>query len=620
MHPTKRLSTRALIAAIVSVAILAAGAGALAWAAEQPSSEEASRRSIRAGEAEAAIVRTNLTGRMKAALGGAFGGVWFEQSTAQLHVGVTSPDSRRISEAVAAQADLTEIVTETTVGSTWAELQAAQDRWDERLMDLLERGEAATSLVAKRNAVGVELGSLVSPLRRNLLEHQAQAENVNVSVEIAPYPHLRVEPQSRCKEHAKGEAYCDPTLVAGMTFASEPIEEQRVFCTVGPTVIKKNNPTKTYVLTAGHCIDDGKEIGGKWYAYNKEGKSGIKEVGPAVAFLRGGGGVDVGVVEVTTGYWALAETSVPVVPMIAPWDQEEPEPFYVKEEREPSEGMRSCMSGQKTGTTGEPNCGEIIAIGETANVGGVLIENLVEVKAKSAGGDSGAPWYAEEPFNEDPPTGYVEGTHVGQDEETETQLFQPLNISFAKLKEHENIDLELLTTANESRVHTLTAPEGTPIPEATTVEAASEGSTTLDGSLTITCEKSTVKGKVTSKGGNSGPIESLTFSECGTRTVTVLKGGTFTIDFATGPDGTLTSDEAETTVLAHLPFSITTHCIYFTEDTDIGRVTGSASTGTATLHIDSAPIQRRSTDFGCGSTSEWTGSYKFTSPDYLDVD
>ena len=54
---------------------------------------------------EAEIARTGVVGKLEAAMGGAFGGVWFEPSVAQLHVGVTSPASRRQAEGVAAQLD-----------------------------------------------------------------------------------------------------------------------------------------------------------------------------------------------------------------------------------------------------------------------------------------------------------------------------------------------------------------------------------------------------------------------------------------------------------------------------------------------------------------------------------
>jgi hypothetical protein len=183
----------------------------------------------------------------------------------------------------------------------------------------------------------------------------------------------------------------------------------------------------------------------------------------------------------------------------------------------------------------------------------------------------------------------------------------------------------LLALTGSAQATILTSPAGTQLGVGAQIHAASEGHTVLDGSLTVECE-STVTGEIDEIVNEipTGAIDELTFDECtNKRTATVLDPGSFEIHTAEeeSGNGTLTSDGTEVTVLAHLPFSITTHCIFFTENTDIGRVTGSATTeGTATLHIDSAPIERRSTDFGCGSTSEWTGSYEFTSPDFLDIE
>lgn len=611
MNLTKRLGGRvlgALSVAVVVASVAAAGASG-------------SARSHRAGEVEADIVRTNIVGKMKATLGSAFGGVWFEPSTAQLHVGVVSPAARRLAETAAVRAGLPETVTETPVASTWAQLQAAQDRWDERLWDLLERGEAATALDPERSAVEVELGSLVSPLRRTALDLEAESDSVNVSIKTTPHPHLRVEPKARCKEHAKNEAYCDPTLVAGQSFVSDPVTQGGVTperCTTGPAVIKKNfvDPTKTYVLTAGHCIEYAGGVNKKWYAYNTKAEK--KEVGLAIAFLNAE--TDVGVVEVTTSDWAK-QAEIPVEPMIAPWDQEEPEPFRVIKEEAPTVGMRSCMSGQTTGTVEFQNCGEIVTLDQTIEVEGVVTKNLVEVKeAKVTGGDSGGPWYSEAPFKEGL-KGYVEGTTVGEKGATKNPVFQSLATSFAELKKLKGIDLELLTLSNELRVHTLTSPADTAISESTTIEAESESATSLDGTIKVTCNKSTVKGKNTEKGGSSGPVEALTFSECGNNTVTVVKGGTLTIEPTTAPNGTLSSTGAEITVLIHGFLLGTVHCIYATNATDIGTFTGSGTTkGNATLDIDSAVIPQVATDGACGSESTWTGSYKVTAPTYLDMD
>lgn len=77
---------------------------------------------------EAEIARTNVVEKLESNLGGAFGGVWFEPSTAQLHVGVTTLASRRQAEAVAVRTRLAERVEETSVRSTQAELEAAHER------------------------------------------------------------------------------------------------------------------------------------------------------------------------------------------------------------------------------------------------------------------------------------------------------------------------------------------------------------------------------------------------------------------------------------------------------------------------------------------------------------
>jgi hypothetical protein len=180
--------------------------------------------------------------------------------------------------------------------------------------------------------------------------------------------------------------------------------------------------------------------------------------------------------------------------------------------------------------------------------------------------------------------------------------------------------------AGGAQAVTLTSPAGTQLGVGTEIHAVSEGHTVLDGSLTVECE-STVSGEIDAIVNEipTGEIDALTFEECtNKRTVTVLDPGSFEIHTAeegTSGIGTLTSSGAKVTVLAHLPFNITIHCIYTTNETDIGRVTDSANTGgTPKLHIDTAPIERESTDFGCGSTSEWTGSYKFTSPDFLEIE
>lgn len=156
------------------------------------------------------------------------------------------------------------------------------------------------------------------------------------------------------------------------------------------------------------------------------------------------------------------------------------------------------------------------------------------------------------------------------------------------------------------------------------IESEAEGTTTLHPPFgDITCEKSTVAGSISNAGGStetvSGGISSLTFTGCNA-TVTVVQKGSLEIHTKTASadnNGTLTSTGAEVTVEF-----IGTHCIFKTNGTDIGTLTGSATTkGAATLDIE-ATIPRTGGRSGafCGTTAQWTGSYKVTKPSTLNVD
>jgi hypothetical protein len=187
---------------------------------------------------------------------------------------------------------------------------------------------------------------------------------------------------------------------------------------------------------------------------------------------------------------------------------------------------------------------------------------------------------------------------------------------------------------------TCTEPAGTKVmcPVGTKIVFASEGHTVLDSIIgKIECN-STLSGKTGNTGSStetvSGPIEVLEFTGCTTPTVHVLKKGTIEIhtqittiedsggvitevtDGASG-NGTLTWTDAEWTVET---FGF--HCVFGTTNTKIGTVTGSSTTGgNATLDI-SARIPRLTGRSGafCGSSAPWTGSYKITSPVWIDVD
>lgn len=162
----------------------------------------------------------------------------------------------------------------------------------------------------------------------------------------------------------------------------------------------------------------------------------------------------------------------------------------------------------------------------------------------------------------------------------------------------------------------------------TTFDLKSEGKVVFGFGLgKLECE-STVRGQVTNAGGAtstvSGPIENNLpgeplFSECNGVVETVAKGilEIHTQEANANFNGTLTSTGLELTT----EFA-TFHCIFRTNGTDLGTVTGSTGTGgKATVDIK-ATLPRTGGRSGafCGSSVQLTGSYVVESPAFVDVD
>jgi hypothetical protein len=162
----------------------------------------------------------------------------------------------------------------------------------------------------------------------------------------------------------------------------------------------------------------------------------------------------------------------------------------------------------------------------------------------------------------------------------------------------------------------VTSPPGTTYTG--TIHAESEGSTSLDGSfVTVSCGRSTFSTRVNTHGAGVTAIgfsSSLTFSECN-YPVTVQNGGSLELHGSGSGNATATSTSAQ----IEIQTSVGT-CIFTTTFTDIGTLTGSASTkSNATLDIGSAAIPRTGGNFLCGLSATWTGAYRIWSPSNLNV-
>ncbi|HMI81347.1 MAG TPA: hypothetical protein VK480_06120 [Solirubrobacterales bacterium] len=156
------------------------------------------------------------------------------------------------------------------------------------------------------------------------------------------------------------------------------------------------------------------------------------------------------------------------------------------------------------------------------------------------------------------------------------------------------------------------------------IHAESEGTVVIHGPDTAIC-KSTIEGTVNPTGGEGtvgGEVKKLTFEECGSNDVIVQLPGELAIHTqgaSSNGNGTVTS----TVAVIEIKFTqVGLTCIYSTTNTDIGTLTGSRNTGgTAKIDVEAAlPRTGGSGGIFCGSTAQWTASYKITTPDYLDVD
>jgi hypothetical protein len=100
--------------------------------------------------------------------------------------------------------------------------------------------------------------------------------------------------------------------------------------------------------------------------------------------------------------------------------------------------------------------------------------------------------------------------------------------------------------------------------------------------------------------------------------MTVIANGTLEFHVTAGtPDGTVTSSGTELTIEF-----FGTHCIFKTNSTDIGRLTGATTTGAEHATIDlggNLPRTGGRSGAFCGSNLQLTGSYRITTPTNLNV-
>jgi hypothetical protein len=385
------------------------------------------------------VSHTKFLRQLLAWAGNAFAGVWFEAPTAQLHVAVTSHTSKQATELLATRAGVAGNVTVTLVRSTWAQLLAVQRWWDRELAPLFKQEKVETTLDVRRNAVVVILGSSVRVPEQIAIKRAAAAAAVKVLVTVSHEPRLGLTKEAReteCNLFVRRRAYCNKPITPGVRIESEKLVWE---CTAGPLVMPRNDKNRTYLLTAGHCLQKAvrtrrAEVRPKWYAFNKAGERA--EIGRTTEYYNNAT-ADIGAIRVNTpGKWAL-EGNPAVYAVTAEWAKREEKSFPVKgQEGPPMVGAPNCTEGQASGAV----CGTIKAYPVTAGGTAGLVE-WEPTAGNTTVGDSGAPVIKETKGEY-----LVEGVHSGK--RGAFPVYEPIETALAELT---RLKPELVTTANEVR-------------------------------------------------------------------------------------------------------------------------------------------------------------------------
>jgi hypothetical protein len=128
---------------------------------------------------------------------------------------------------------------------------------------------------------------------------------------------------------------------------------------------------------------------------------------------------------------------------------------------------------------------------------------------------------------------------------------------------------------------------------------------------TIECKKSTTSGETSAEEAAeiTGPEGTLTFTECNCE-IKVLHAGTVSTGWISGThNGTQKSTGNETTSQCSTIFG-NVHCIYKTNATDLGTLTG----GNPAKLDANASIPRLATDGLCAEKAVWHAEYEVTAP------
>jgi hypothetical protein len=262
------------------------------------------------------------------------------------------------------------------VAATHTQLAAEQDKLNTALADALQAGEVATAIDPTTNAVVVRVTTDLPAATRTSIEQTVSETSPDARVEGSDDVQASF---GTCVARSGDNAlFCGNPFRGAVTIGAGTL-----VCSAG-FVTLSNSDGKPYVLTAGHCLQDG---GTSTWA-SRDASLVLHDIGARHSYTLGSGG-DYGILTMSTTYWS---TSPYVVYDGASTYNET---YHIYDAGTSYVGMPICASGSRLLGNGHyTDCAYVTALDVTINVGGIVVQHLGEADAcNGINGDSGGPYY-----------------------------------------------------------------------------------------------------------------------------------------------------------------------------------------------------------------------------------
>ncbi|MBO9532665.1 MAG: DNRLRE domain-containing protein [Solirubrobacteraceae bacterium] len=346
-----------------------------------------------------------------------YAGMWFDNDEQKVHVKLLDTSQTSTVEDLAAANDLSSsvIIDITTISE--AELNYASSQAQDDLEIPLSEGWVDIGYSAAESKVTFEIATDAPTAVRSEVTSYAAAMSVPNSVSDADGPRGEFEPQAlnvnACGPTEDDESWdqaqvggrqvgCGPPFRGGIHLDASGGEP----CTVG-FAVRSMSDNLPYLMTAGHCYDEGDVGGPRYYeAILKGGSSTIVGRLHSRHFEGFSKGEDAAIVTVDPDYedrlrhpkdlnkaarslrpWAVYQQAGDT---LAETGEMNPQ-FRIEGVGTSREGQTLCISGQTSGS----HCGTVTALGKAHGTAGYIkFCSALHGGRPSEGGDSGGPYFS----------------------------------------------------------------------------------------------------------------------------------------------------------------------------------------------------------------------------------